>query len=99
MWQNHALPNRYVIFCSSQLVFKLLNLTVADVFADWGSGIGNTLFQAAFTVGCETKGIEVVKARNDFAKEFYDELKRLREELSKGDGAVSWTAIFFLLRR
>ena len=47
-----------------------------DVFLDIGHGIGNTCMHAAFTVGCEARGIEVVYSRNCIAAAFRDNLVR-----------------------
>ena len=46
-----------------------------DVFLDIGHGIGNTCIQAAYTVGCEARGIEVVFGRNSVAEVFRDNLQ------------------------
>lgn len=50
----------------------ILCLTQDDVFLDIGHGIGNTCLQAAFTTGCEARGIEVVYGRNSIAEVFRD---------------------------
>ena len=33
------------------------------IFADFGHGIGNACLQASYTIGCQSKGIELVNAR------------------------------------
>jgi hypothetical protein len=53
---------------------EILELSKEDVFLDIGHGIGNTCIQAAFTVGCESRGIEVVYDRNSVAEVFRDNL-------------------------
>ena len=53
---------------------ELMELKKEDVFLDIGHGIGNTCMQAAFTVGCEARGIEVVFDRNSVAEVFRDNL-------------------------
>jgi hypothetical protein len=52
----------------------IMCLTKDDVFLDIGHGIGNTCIQAAFTVGCEARGIEVVFGRHSVAEVFRDNL-------------------------
>jgi hypothetical protein len=52
----------------------VLGLTKDDVFLDIGHGIGNTCIQAAFTAGCEARGIEVVYGRNSIAEVFRDNM-------------------------
>ena len=47
-----------------QMVFReIMNLRPDSTFIDFGHGIGNTCLQAAYTIGCESKGIELVDAR------------------------------------
>ncbi len=53
---------------------NILCLTHNDVFLDIGHGIGNTCLQAAFTTGCEARGIEVVFSRNSIAEVFRDNM-------------------------
>ena len=54
-----------------------------DVFLDIGHGIGNTCLQAAFTIGCEARGIEVVFGRNSVAEVFKDNLEAQNTESPK----------------
>jgi hypothetical protein len=49
------------------------NLNKESLFLDIGSGFGKPVFHAAFQVGCESKGIEVVPARVEFCLDFYYE--------------------------
>lgn len=42
----------------------------SEVFIDVGHGIGNAVLQAAFTIGCESRGIEVVPDRCQIADQF-----------------------------
>ena len=53
---------------------KILCLDRKDVFLDIGHGLGNTCLQAAFTAGCEARGIEVVFSRNSIAGVFRDNM-------------------------
>ncbi|CAB9521721.1 Histone methylation protein DOT1 [Seminavis robusta] len=47
-----------------ETVFRgVMELMPHHVFLDLGHGIGNTCLQAAFTMGCRAKGVELVEAR------------------------------------
>lgn len=46
----------------------IMNLQYYHRFLDIGHGIGNTVLQAAYTVGCEALGIEVVELRHLLAE-------------------------------
>jgi len=51
-----------------------MELSESDVFIDVGHGIGNAVLQAAYTRGCESKGIEVMDDRCHIAYLFRDNL-------------------------
>jgi hypothetical protein len=57
-----------------KLMDEILFVRKDDVFLDIGHGIGNTCIQAAFTVGCEARGIEVVYGRNCVGEVFRDNI-------------------------
>lgn len=59
---------------------EVLCLKPNDIFLDIGHGIGNTCIQAAFTAGCEARGIEVVYGRNSIAEVFRDHLQSQHKE-------------------
>ena len=65
-------------------IFKLMELKSSDVFIDIGHGIGTPSLQAAYTTGCESKGIELNEARNMVAGNLKEKLsirvQRLREK-------------------
>eukprot|EP00526_Cylindrotheca_closterium_P006460 CAMPEP_0113625038 /NCGR_PEP_ID=MMETSP0017_2-20120614/12923_1 /TAXON_ID=2856 /ORGANISM="Cylindrotheca closterium" /LENGTH=607 /DNA_ID=CAMNT_0000535119 /DNA_START=14 /DNA_END=1837 /DNA_ORIENTATION=+ /assembly_acc=CAM_ASM_000147 len=69
------------------LMSKVLQLKREDVFLDIGHGIGNACIQAAFTFGCEARGIEVVADRNSVAEVFRDHLQSQAKE-NAGDRVV-----------
>ena len=62
-----------------------LKLDKESVFLDIGHGIGNACLQAAYTFGCETRGIEVDSGRNDWASKFGDRLNDLLSIHGKRD--------------
>jgi cyclopropane fatty-acyl-phospholipid synthase-like methyltransferase len=64
------------IHVAKHLLVNILQLKDDDVFLDLGHGIGNICIQAAYTIGCEARGIELVKARHLVAK---DVLRSLTE--------------------
>lgn len=62
------------------------NMTKDSKYLDIGSGFGKPVFHAAFQVGCESKGIEVVPARAEFCLDFFFEFiyeRNFFEELEK----------------
>ena len=61
----YSILPRLIHIC--QTLIKFLDIRSTDVFLDIGHGIGNTCIQAAFTTGCDSKGIEVVQSRHDVA--------------------------------
>jgi len=63
-----------MLFSQQRLIDEILGVTKDDVFLDIGHGIGNACMHAAFTVGCEARGIEVVYSRNFIATAFRDNL-------------------------
>lgn len=62
------------------MIHKILALKADDIFLDIGHGIGNTCLQAAFTAGCEARGIEVVYGRNSVAEVFRDHMYNQSKE-------------------
>eukprot|EP00980_Cylindrotheca_fusiformis_P020452 scaffold7504_cov97-Cylindrotheca_fusiformis.AAC.5 len=64
-----------------KLMTKILDLSQEDIFLDIGHGIGNACIQAAFTFGCESRGIEVVYDRNAVAEVFRDSLESRNKQL------------------
>src|SRR6185437_15167534 len=72
----------------SNLIYKPeeYNMDEKSKFLDIGSGFGKPVFHAAYQIGCESKGIEVVPARVEFCIDFYYEYifeKNFFEELEK----------------
>lgn len=51
-------------------------MKATDVFIDIGHGIGSAVLQAAFTRGCESRGIELMEDRNLFAEHFNGHLRQ-----------------------
>ena len=73
------------------MILDILEITKDDVFLDIGHGIGNSCFQAAYTTGCDARGIEVVKDRNDVALVFKDllEIKHKQRGVPRQVGTVT----------
>jgi Histone methylation protein DOT1 len=60
--------------------FRLMELSRDDSFVDLGSGIGSLVLQAAYTIGCPSRGIEIVKSRHEAALELQEHtLNRIQE--------------------
>ena len=62
---------------------------MGKVFCDIGHGVGNLPLQAAFTYGCESRGIEMVGDRHDIAECLVDFFKRQHQLISDQEGEVS----------
>ena len=60
-----------LLFCASDEVLSLLEVSPKRSFVDIGHGIGNVCIQAALTRGCESAGIELVEHRNFVSSEFW----------------------------
>lgn len=73
---------------STDMIFQILQLQRDDLFLDVGHGIGNACLQAAYTVGCEARGIEVVKDRYDIGLRFQEALEELAYQQDVIDGKV-----------
>ncbi len=78
-----------------KLLTTILELTEDDIFLDFGHGIGNACLQAAYTIGCEARGIEVVSDRHFVAQQFSGDLARLNEICLTKDSIVSGVAKIF----
>jgi hypothetical protein len=84
--QEKAQYGRMLPAAMDHIFRRLLHLRKNDVFVDIGHGIGNTLLQAAHTVGCEARGIEVVQSRNFLAQTFCENLEGQRLIHRERDG-------------
>jgi Histone methylation protein DOT1 len=62
--------------------FRLMELSRDDSFVDLGSGIGSLVLQAAYTIGCPSRGIEIVKGRHEAALELQEYTVGRVEELN-----------------
>jgi len=69
-----------------QKIFKLTKLKQEDRFLDIGHGIGNAPLQAAYTIGCNSRGIEISKDRHFIAKLFEADLVELTSLKEKKHG-------------
>lgn len=63
-----------------QWLIQTTGLSREKTFLDIGSGIGNTCLQYAFTVGCNTRGIEVVESRYMIGNLFCEDLMKQHEK-------------------
>ena len=66
------------------------NLGKGKVFCDIGHGVGNLPLQAAFTYGCESRGIEMVGDRHDIADCLVDFFQRQHQLISDQKGEVRY---------
>eukprot|EP00523_Entomoneis_sp_CCMP467_P006756 CAMPEP_0168720774 /NCGR_PEP_ID=MMETSP0724-20121128/1739_1 /TAXON_ID=265536 /ORGANISM="Amphiprora sp., Strain CCMP467" /LENGTH=566 /DNA_ID=CAMNT_0008767393 /DNA_START=1343 /DNA_END=3040 /DNA_ORIENTATION=+ len=65
--QTRAQYGRILPEATDNLLREHLRLSRSDIFIDVGHGIGNTVLQAAYTIGCEARGIEVTSDRHMLA--------------------------------
>lgn len=84
--QTKAQYGRILPEAMDKVFREVLELKPDDVFVDIGHGIGNTMMQASYTFGCESRGVEVVENRNFVAQRFRDNLKWQREVHQERDG-------------
>ena len=59
------------------MIFKVMGIQRNSCFVDLGSGIGNTVLQAAYTIGCDAKGIECIPDRAAVADDFKKEIEHI----------------------
>ena len=64
------------------MLFHVLHLKRSDVFLDIGHGVGNTCLQAAYCIGCEARGIEIIKDRYQVSLDFAQKLDDVAREKS-----------------
>jgi hypothetical protein len=79
-----------IMFKATSIIFeRIMGLKYFHTFLDIGHGVGNTVLQAAYTVGCESRGIEVVNVRHERAFVYQEKLAELDDLLNKKrDGKV-----------
>lgn len=68
-------------WASKQRIFQIMNLQPTDIFIDLGHGIGNATLQAAYTRGCESRGIEMLQDRCFIADRFKERLAEIKHLL------------------
>jgi len=90
-----GLPNQLraqygrITFSAMKKLFELTRLLPEEIFLDIGHGIGNAPLQAGLTIGCESRGIEVVSERCDISKRFQDAVFEQSEQFpSRNIGSV-----------
>jgi hypothetical protein len=72
------------------LLSQIVDLKYFHRFLDIGHGVGNTVLQAAYTVGCESLGIELVNLRAERADVYADKCREYDTLIhQRRDGKVS----------
>jgi hypothetical protein len=77
--QSKAQYGRLLPTATQYLLADALCVTKKDTFVDIGHGIGNAVIQAAYTMGCESRGIEVMAGRNLVAELIMENLEGQRK--------------------
>lgn len=75
-----------LMFGATQRVAEITSLKRSDIFLDIGSGVGNAVMQMACTVGCESRGIEIMHSRHLVADSMW---ASLRDALSRRTAPVA----------
>lgn len=95
---EHGRPPTYSI--EQRLLQDIGQLGSHQVFVDIGHGIGNLCLQAAYTLGCEARGIEVMDARNNCGEAYrrnFEEQHRIMSErdlkVNGRPGALEYSAV------
>jgi precorrin-6B methylase 2 len=70
-------------------MFQVLRMKRSDIFLDVGHGIGNSCLQAAYCMGCEARGIEVVKKRFTISLDFEQGLRDVAKIVDNKQARVS----------
>uniref|UniRef100_A0A7S4M4R7 Histone-lysine N-methyltransferase, H3 lysine-79 specific n=1 Tax=Odontella aurita TaxID=265563 RepID=A0A7S4M4R7_9STRA len=71
------------LFAGTKRIIDMTELKPSEIFLDIGHGAGNACLQAAFTVGCEARGVEVVPERCRIADIFREELSDRADEVAE----------------
>jgi len=79
--QTRAMYGR-TTFSGMEEISKLADLKRNEIFLDIGHGLGNAVLQAAFTVGCEARGLEVVPERCRIADQYHKTLHDIASKLN-----------------
>ena len=79
--QAQAQYGRITFEATDALLDQLQIDPALDVYVDIGHGIGNTVFQAAYTRRCDARGIEMVSDRDVVAKALEMNLKHLCKKI------------------
>ena len=89
--QTKAQYGRTMLGLTKPILEELGGLSSTSVFCDIGHGIGTVVLDAAFTVGCESRGIEVVGGRNLIANEIRDLYLDCHKTISAREGKVRFS--------
>jgi hypothetical protein len=77
-YQERAQYGRVMEQAVDRLLREVLCVQPNETFLDIGHGIGTLVLQAAYTIGCEARGIEVVEDRNALARALLVDLEHQR---------------------
>jgi hypothetical protein len=91
--QSHAMYGRILFDVTDYLLRRVLNVNPdsGELFLDIGHGIGNAVLQAAYTLGCDARGIELDSDRNALAATFmagFELLRRIHRERDDRESKV-----------
>jgi Histone methylation protein DOT1 len=75
---------RMLPLATDRILRDILQLNRSDTFVDIGHGLGNAVLQAAYTIGCESRGIEIVDERFLLSEVLRDQLETVIGSMSSG---------------
>lgn len=81
-------------------IFNIMDLNSNDVFIDLGHGIGMPSLQAAYTRGCESRGIEVDPNRNAISESLKVAMEYRIEKIKEQDinhESVRKTIVYYFM--
>ena len=78
---------------ATEAIFRHLGLTRKNVYIDIGAGLYNSVFQAAFTYGCESRGIEIVEERHQIGLRLKKNLKQQLTAINTSRGGPIWKKV------
>ena len=79
-----------ILFLRQVVLKEIMNVKPHQIFIDIGHGVANTCLQAAYTCGCEARGLEVDYFRNLLACQLNEEMQRWYDNLVETEEKVRY---------
>jgi precorrin-6B methylase 2 len=75
---------------------EIMGLKSDQIFVDIGHGAGNAPLQAAYTIGCDARGLEIDVSRHTIAVLLDETLRSRYQSMVEKDNKVLWWSWFAL---